>query len=111
MSSTTLLGEKDRKFKSAIDNRILPVSSKVYKLKDRGEGTVRLTITAPIEALNDFAAALEFLESRLDTPIPVLNAARVATQKARERCAASRYEPRNAVVEHDNRRLTLQSNN
>lgn len=85
MSSPVLVGDKERK--TRVDGRILPVSSKVYKLKDKGEGSVRIVLTAPVEALADFATLLEWLENRAQTQVPLLNTTRVATQKARERCA------------------------
>ncbi len=103
MSDTQLLGEKDRKFKSPTDGRILPVSSKVYKLKDRGEGQVRIVLNAPIEALNDLTVLIAWLEGKTETKVPLLNTLRVATQKAKERCARSERLPYKVVQELDGR--------
>lgn len=86
MSDATLVGDKDRKFKSPTDGRVLPVSTKVYKLKDRGEGQMRIVISAPIEALHEMDAALSWLEQKMRTEIPALNTLRVSVQKAKERC-------------------------
>jgi hypothetical protein len=84
-----LVGGKERKFKSPTDGRILPVSAKIYKLADKGEGQVRISLTAPIEALAELDAMMSWLERATTDQIPTVNVLRVAIQQARERCTRS----------------------
>jgi hypothetical protein len=81
-----LVGEKDRKFKSPTDGRLLNVTGRVYKLKDKGEGQMRIVLNAPIEALADLDASLSLLERIMSPNVEALNVLRVAIQKASEHC-------------------------
>jgi hypothetical protein len=81
-----LVGEKDRNFKSPTDGRLLNVTGRVYKLKDKGEGQVRIVLNAPIEALADLDASLSLLERIMSPNVEALNVLRVAIQKASEHC-------------------------